>query len=139
MSLLPRRRPFASLRRLARAATRPPSLAPIIALVGGALVILLARPVGGLEAGAVAASGPRWVTVTVRPDDWPAGEAPTYRRLLSYYGLESALLPATLAANMTDDRCPNPDAPIALGASVRLALSRAGGRACATAAPPEPT
>jgi hypothetical protein len=105
--------------------------APVLAaLLGGAAVLIVTRAGGGGAQAASDQATPHLVSVTLDPRDWPPGQPPTFRRLLGYYGLESTLLSATLAANMRGDQCPGPNAPLASGSTVLLALSRDGPNAC---------
>jgi hypothetical protein len=108
----------------------------IAALLGGAVVLVETRSGGAGDSAAAAADTqtPHMISVTIDPKNWPSGQPPTFRRLLSYYGLESTLLSATLAANMRGDQCPSPNAPIPSGATVLIALSHDGPDPCEQAA-----
>jgi len=127
-------------RRLPWAATLRVLRAPVLAaLLGGAAVLIVTRAQSSAPPAAADQGAPHLISVTIDPKDWPPGQPPTYRRLLSYYGLESTLLSATLAANMRGDACPSPNAPLASGATVLVALSRDGPNPCdEIAAAPQP-
>jgi hypothetical protein len=110
---------------------------PVVAALIASAAVLVATRSGGAGASAAATADtqtPHMISVTIDPRDWPAGQPPTFRRLLSYYGLESTLLSATLAANMRGDQCPSPNAPIPSGATVLIALSHDGPDPCEQAA-----
>jgi hypothetical protein len=115
----------------ALAALRLPVLA---ALVCGGAVLVAARSGAASHDAAADPSGARLISVTLDPKDWPPGQPPSFRRVLGYYGLESTLLSATLAANMRGDVCPSPNAPIPVGATVLVALSHDGPTPCDAAA-----
>ena len=114
--------------------------APVLAaLLGGAVVLCVARAGGDSPQAASDAATPHLISVTLDPKDWPPGQPPTFRKLLGYYGLETTLLSATLAANMRGDQCPSPNAPLASGATVLVALSRDGPNPCDTIASAPPS
>jgi hypothetical protein len=113
------------------AALRLPVLAAILC---GGVVLIAGHAATVSQEAAADPSTSRLISVTIDPKDWPSGLTATFRKLLSYYGLESTLLSATLAANMHGDTCPNPNAPIPPGATVLIALSHDGPDPCQQAA-----
>jgi hypothetical protein len=135
-----RRRVRLGGRRLPWAAALAVLRAPVLAaLLGGAAVLIVTRAGGAAPQAASDQATPHLISVTIDPKDWPPGQPPTFRKLLGYYGLESTLLSATLAANMRGDACPSPNAPLASGATVLLALSRDGPNPCEEAASVSPS
>ena len=113
----PRPTPAATLRILAARFVNPALAVSAVACIA----VVLATRAPGPPPPPPPAEEPPSIVVTLDPKEWPAAP-PTYRRVLQHYGLESDLLEPTLALNLgRRTRCPDPDAPLAATAIVRMA------------------